>query len=57
MPPRYRSWNSIRLSGLLRGEKLVMKQGKMICYLCLISNPIITSLSVLKGFDFVQKHL
>jgi transcription-repair coupling factor (superfamily II helicase) len=37
-------------------EKLVMKQGKMICYFVSISNPIITSRNVLERFGFCTKR-
>jgi transcription-repair coupling factor (superfamily II helicase) len=59
MPPRAIAlMNSIRIKWIATGigiEKLVMKQEDFVI-LCLISNLIITSRNVLKGFDFVQKR-
>jgi transcription-repair coupling factor (superfamily II helicase) len=57
MPPRAIAlMNSIRIKWIATGigiEKLVMKQGKMICYFVSDQQPIITSRNF-ERFDFVQ---
>jgi transcription-repair coupling factor (superfamily II helicase) len=58
MPPRAIAlMNSIRIKWIATGigiEKLVMKQGKMICYFVSDQQSDYYQSNVLEGFDFVQ---